>query len=213
VSRARRIDETVLLGVFLLSGFAALTYQVCWQRILFGAFGVDTESITIIVSTFMLGLGCGALVGGQLADRFCDRLVELFAAAEAGIALFGFASPHLLAAVGERFVDAALPTIAVVNFLLLLVPTTLMGATLPMLVAHLFQSSRSVGVSIGSLYFANTVGAALGALATGMVLFMFLTLDQTIYVAAVLNLTVATITVLGLRRTSDDVVASNSLLR
>lgn len=212
-TESRRISETLLLSVFLLSGFAALTYQVCWQRILFGAFGVDTESITIIVSTFMLGLGCGALLGGQLADRFNDRIVELFACSEAGIAVFGFFSPQLLAAAGERFVGAPLPTIALVNFLLLLVPTTLMGATLPMLVAHLFKSSRNVGVSIGSLYLVNTLGAALGALGTGIVLFMFLTINQTIYVAACLNLSVAAITLLGLRRVGDDGVSPISLLR
>jgi predicted membrane-bound spermidine synthase len=198
----RQVGETLLLAVFLLSGFAALTYQVCWQRILFGAFGVDSESVTIIVSTFMLGLGCGALIGGQLADRFSDRIVELFAAAEACIALFGFASPWLLAAVGERFVGSGLLVIAVVNFVLLLIPTTLMGATLPMLVAHLFAASRNVGVSIGSLYLVNTLGAAFGALATGIVLFMFLTLNQTIYIAACLNLVVALSTVAALRTNS-----------
>ena len=58
-----------LVLLFFVSGIAALIYQVCWQRLLFQAFGVDIESVTIIVSTFMLGLGLGALAGGQLSDR------------------------------------------------------------------------------------------------------------------------------------------------
>jgi predicted membrane-bound spermidine synthase len=200
VSRPQPIGDTLLLGVFLLSGVAALVYQVCWQRLLFGAFGVDIESITIIVSTFMLGLGCGALLGGQLADRFNEYLVELFIVAELGIGGFGFLSPALITAVGGRFVDAPLIVVAAVNFVLILVPATFMGATLPMLVAHMFKSSNSVGVSIGGLYLVNTFGAALGALVTGIVLFMVLTVSQTIYLAACLNLTVALLTAVGLRR-------------
>jgi predicted membrane-bound spermidine synthase len=195
-----RISESLLLAVFALSGVAALTYQVCWQRLLFSAFGVDTESVTIIVSTFMLGLGCGALLGGKLADRYNDRIIELFIASELGIALFGFFSSGVIALVGDSFVDASLPMIAIVNFLLILLPTTLMGATLPMLVAHLFRRSANVGVSIGGLYLVNTLGAAAGALATGIVLFIYLTLDQAIYIAVCCNLMVATLTFLGLSR-------------
>jgi hypothetical protein len=71
-----------------------------------------------------------------------------------------------------------------------------------MLVAHLFAASRNVGVSIGSLYLVNTLGAAFGALATGIVLFVFFTLNQTIYIAACLNLVVALSTVAALRSNS-----------
>ena len=74
-----------LAPLFFVSGAAALIYQVCWQRLLFTALGVDMESVTLIVSVFMLGLGLGALLGGQLADRFPGRALGLFAAAELGI--------------------------------------------------------------------------------------------------------------------------------
>jgi hypothetical protein len=49
-----------LAGIFFVSGFSALIYQVCWQRLLFTGFGIDLTSITIIVSVFMAGLGIGA---------------------------------------------------------------------------------------------------------------------------------------------------------
>jgi len=190
-------SEALLLAVFFLSGVSALIYQVAWQRLLFGAFGVDIESITIVVSTFMLGLGCGALAGGQLADRLGHRTIELFALCELGIGLFGVASPHLIAAVGAQFLQSSLPVIATVNFLLILVPASFMGATLPMLVAHLFRGNASVGVSISKLYWSNTMGAALGALAAGVVLFHHFTLNQSIYLAAVGNFVVASVVFLA----------------
>ena len=199
---SRRVQDGLLLAVFAASGAAALVYQVCWQRLLFAAFGVDMESITIVVSTFMLGLGCGALVGGALSRRFGHRLIELFVASEVGIGIFGASSATLIPAVGERFVAQPLPVVALVNYLLVLTPATLMGATLPILVAHLFQGSRNVGVSIGALYLANTFGAAVGALVTGFALFVVLTIDQTIYVAAGLNFLVAAAILSGLRRRS-----------
>jgi len=192
-----RRPESPLLGVFFLSGVSALVYQVAWQRLLFGAFGVDIESITIVVSTFMLGLGFGALAGGQLADRLGSRTLELFALCELGIGLFGVASPWLIPAVGARFLHSSLPVIAAVNFLLILIPASLMGATLPMLVAHLFRDNANVGVSIGRLYWSNTMGAALGALAAGALMFHSLTLDQSIYLAAAGNFIVASVVYFG----------------
>ena len=92
--KAKGITEKRLLAVFFLSGIAALIYQVAWQRLLFGAFGVDIESVTIVVSTFMLGLGCGALWGGQIADRFGAYVITVFAFFEIGIGIFGITSPY-----------------------------------------------------------------------------------------------------------------------
>lgn len=184
---------------FLASGLAALTYQIAWQRLLFAAFGVDMESITVIVSAFMLGLGAGALAGGRLADRFPGHIVPMFAAAEAAIGAFGLVSPALIAAVGSVSMHFPLPVVALANFLLLLIPTSLMGATLPMLVAFLVAQSGNVGVSIGALYLVNTLGAALGAAATGFVAFHYLDLHQAIRLAAALNL-MASLLILALFR-------------
>lgn len=190
----------LLILPFFFSGFAALVYQVCWQRLLFVAFGVDIESITIIVSAFMLGLGIGALSGGQLADRFPEKIIWMFALAELCIGLFGFFSPHLIVGLGKLTVAASQPIIALTNFLLLLVPTTLMGATLPMLVAFLVRSQGNVGVSIGGLYFINTLGAALGATTVGFFWFYYFGLSATIYGAAVINLLVSASVLMLFRR-------------
>lgn len=199
--RLRTKLNKLLVSIFFLSGVSALVYQVAWQRLLFGAFGVDVESVTIVISTFMLGLGCGALAGGRLSDRFPDRLIHLFATAEIGIGLFGLASTSLIPWVGSQFVSSSLPTVAAANFALILFPTVLMGATLPILVSHTFKRLRNVGVSIGALYFYNTLGAALGAFLCGAILFSFITLNQAIFAAACGNFIVAA-TALSLVRRS-----------
>jgi predicted membrane-bound spermidine synthase len=204
VTAAVRVAERApaqarLVLLFFVSGIAALIYQVCWQRLLFEAFGVDIESVTIIVSTFMLGLGLGALLGGALADRHPERALALFAIIELSIAAFGICSPALIRAAGALAVSSSLGAIATVNFLLLLFPTMLMGATLPILVTHVVRHHRNIGVSIGLLYFANTLGASLGAALSGMLVLYYFGLAATIYLAAALNACVSAAVWFGLR--------------
>ena len=171
----------------MISGTAALIYQVCWQRLLFEGFGVDIESVTIVVSTFMLGLGLGALAGGEIADKFPDRVIPMFAVIELATGAFGVCSPYLIRTVSAATVNGSLATIAAVNFGLLLIPTTLMGATLPILVTHVVRRYQNLGVSVGVLYFANTLGAAFGAGFTGFIALYYFGLTSTIYIAAALN--------------------------
>ncbi|MEO8143274.1 MAG: hypothetical protein ABI654_03585 [Betaproteobacteria bacterium] len=180
-----------LAPIFFLSGAAALLYQICWQRMLFVSFGIDIESVTIIVSTFMLGLGAGALAGGWIADRLPARLLLLFAACELGIGLFGLASAPLIRAAGETFVQSPRTVVALVNFALLLMPTSLMGATLPLLVTDAVRRHGGIGVSVGRLYFVNTLGATAGALAVAMGVFRYVDLGTAINSAAAVNFSVA----------------------
>jgi predicted membrane-bound spermidine synthase len=185
-----RAASSTVIALFFVSGAAALIYQICWQRLLFEGFGVDIESVTIIVSTFMLGLGLGSLAGGELADRLPEHLIALFATAEIATAAFGIVSPTLIRAAGGLVVDHSLPAIAAINFGLLLVPTILMGSTLPILVTHLVKIRGNVGVSVGVLYFANTLGAATGAAFTGFIALYYVGLTSTIHIAAALNVAV-----------------------
>lgn len=119
--------------MFFASGFCALIYQVSWQRLLFSHIGIDLSSITVIISVFMVGLGVGAYFGGRIADRFPESIIPLFCIAEASIGLFGLVSRGLISGLGHLLVEADLPIIAAANFLLLLLPTFMMGATLPLL--------------------------------------------------------------------------------
>ena len=178
-------------AVFFLSGIAALIYQIAWQRMLFTAFGVDLESITIIISVFMAGLGVGAYYGGRIADRFPNHIIQFFALTEIGIGTFGIASPFLIEFVKEVFLHSNVLTVALANFVLLLFPTFLMGSTLPLLTQHLNKYIDNIGNNIGWLYFTNTLGAATACILTGLVLFNYLTLTQVIYLAGVINYIVA----------------------
>jgi MFS family permease len=174
-------------AAFFLSGAAALIYQVAWQRLLYLVVGVDIESVTIVVSTFMLGLGLGALLGGWAADRFPRRILLAFCLCELGIAAYGLVSADLLLASARAFADLSRLEAAALSFALLLLPTVGMGATLPMLIADAYTVSRNVGVSTGTLYFINTLGAALGSLAVGFVLLYWMDLRQATWLAAALN--------------------------
>ena len=180
-----------LAAIFFISGFSALIYQVCWQRLLFTGFGVDLTSITVIVSVFMAGLGVGAYFGGRIADKFSTRLLIIFCLIELGIGCFGFLSANLILLVQDALVQSGLVILTFATFLLLIFPTFLMGATLPILTSFFNRYIANVGESIGTLYFYNTLGAARGALTTGFILFNYLTLSQTIYLAASLNIFIA----------------------
>ncbi len=186
VSKMRTVKS-----IFFLSGFAALIYQIAWQRMLFTAFGVDLESITIIIAVFMAGLGIGAYYGGRIADRFPKHIILFFALTELGIGSFGILSPTLIEMTKTLFLHSDLVVIAFSNFILLLFPTFLMGSTLPLLTQYLNQYLDNVGDNIGWLYFTNTLGAASACLATGFVLFDHFTLTQVIYMAAAINYFVA----------------------
>lgn len=180
-----------LASLFFLSGFAALTYQVAWQRKLFSVVGIDVVSVAIIVSAFMLGLGIGGVIGGFIADRK-QSLVSWFAGLEFGIGVFGLMSTSIIGWLGYWLPTADLPSIVVFSLIVLLLPTALMGATLPILVIHVNRTIANVGVSTGVLYFYNTLGAALGALSTGFLFFERITLTQSTLLAALINFFIAT---------------------
>src|SRR5258708_32076716 len=82
----------ILCALFFCSGFPALIYQLTWQRELFRIFGVNTESVTIVVTAFMLGLGLGSLAGGWMSKRSGFQLLPLLAAIEIITAAFGLVS-------------------------------------------------------------------------------------------------------------------------
>ena len=145
--------------LFFVSGFPALLYQIVWQRALFTLYGVNIESVTVVVAAFMLGLGAGSLIGGQLS-RLLSSILLLFSAIELVIGIYGLASLPLFHWIGSFTAGVSSLQLGVLAFLLVLVPTVLMGATLPLLTHHLVSLSGNVGRAVGALYFANTLGSA-----------------------------------------------------
>ena len=184
--------STRILGVlFFFSGFAALIYQLIWQRSLFRILGVNIEAVTIVVTAFMVGLGLGSLAGGALSRRLAGRAIPLLAVIEALTALFGVFSLTIFEKVGAMATGAPLPVVAAVALGLVLVPTLLMGATLPVLVAHLTRVSGLTGQSVGYLYYVNTIGAAVGCAAGAALIFPFIGMQGAIWIAVAMNGAVA----------------------
>ncbi|MGA8150929.1 MAG: fused MFS/spermidine synthase [Terriglobales bacterium] len=189
VLRFRRRNEPIpwLQILFFCSGFPALIYQIVWQRALFGIYGVNIESVTIVVSAFMLGLGLGSLAGGALTRRNKTPLLTLFAMAELGTAAFGLVSLRIFHSVAEYTAGSPPLRTGLLSFGLVVIPTVLMGATLPLLVEHMVRSSRNVGRAVGSLYFANTLGSAVACFVAGSVLMRVFGQSGSVRVAATIN--------------------------
>jgi spermidine synthase len=189
----------VALAVFFISGFAALLYQVIWQRLLGIFSGTDVYSVTIIVAAFMAGLGIGHLAGGHVADRVSRRAsLVLFGVAEIAIAVFALFSTSLYYDLLYRRLGG-LPltpeTTAIVLFCSLLWPTVFMGASLPLLARAMTDRIDRAARTVGALYGFNTLGAATGAAIATWVLLPRLGLEGSLRVGAVLNVVCATLIV------------------
>ncbi|HUQ10302.1 MAG TPA: fused MFS/spermidine synthase [Steroidobacteraceae bacterium] len=198
VSRATLV---LLCACFVLSGVAALIYQTAWTRQFAIVFGTSELAVATVLAAYMGGLALGA----WLAERFLPRVtrpVFTYAVLELGIAGSAvFAVPALLwvanvalqAFFGNQPTppdsDHAATTLFYLlsAFVALALPTTLMGATLPMLARYAVAEESQIGRRIGLLYAMNTAGAVLGALLTAFALLPELGLARTIWVAAALN--------------------------
>ena len=173
-------------SLFLFSGAAGLIYEIVWERLLELYFGVTMVSVTLIVSAYMAGLGLGSLIGGRIARNFGNTLF-LYGLLEIGIALFGVVSSQIIVWVGQAMAGASYVLVFLISFVILLIPTTLMGMTLPLLTQSFVDRVEVSGRVIGLLYGINTLGAALGTLLAGYVLIGFLGFDGAVYVAVLLN--------------------------
>lgn len=181
-------SRTWLALIFFISGMAALIYQIVWQRTLFATFGTNMESVTVIISIFMFGLGIGALAGGVLSKRYDSGLPYIFFVCEILAGVFGLLSLPLIKGVSFIAIDGSLLEISLSTYALLSVPTALMGATLPVLVAYLDRHTLNIGSSVGLLYASNTAGAAVACFLTVDLLFRFTGLQGAVTSAACLNL-------------------------
>lgn len=186
--------------VFWVSGASAIVYQIVWQRSLLTLFGSSSEAVTLVVSVFMLGLGLGSLAGGRLSRGRDRSLPYLFAAMEAGLAGYGLLSLPLFRALAEMTAGADRTTAGLICGLLLLVPTLLMGGTLPVLVAYLARRQKRIGSAVGRLYAVNTVGSALGALLAALWLMGSLGQSGAVLAAAAGNVAAAAAVLAGYRR-------------
>jgi len=194
--------------VFFVAGAPALIYQTVWQRVLTLYFGVDIYSTTVTVASVMLGLGLGSLVGGRLADRTTNPL-RLYMLAEFLIGICGAASLSVFSRVGAALAGSSLWVVIPTDFLLLLVPTMLMGMTLPLMCRIVTATDAEIGRHLARLYGLNTLGAALGAVLSTYFLCGLFGLDGTTRIAAGINFLVAAMT-WGLSRAAVEAPATDA---
>ena len=177
-----------------------------WLRLLSLVFGVTVYAASTVLAGFMAGLGVGSFFGGKLAVRF-TRPLAAFGIAEALVGVTAFATPFVLDALTQLWVrvNPSLPdSLAfltlirfVVAFLVLIVPTSLMGATLPLVIKSAVAREDRVGGRIGLLYAINTTGAIAGALIAGFYLISEIGVSRSFQIAALANIIIGVVAVIG----------------
>lgn len=185
---------------FLVSGAAGLVYEVVWTRTLLTVFGASQYAVATVLAAFMGGLALGSAVGGRVADRVTRPLVA-YGLLEIGIAAAALAvAPALtlfdpLYRATYRAAEHGALVLPLLRFtvcaVVLLVPTTLMGATLPLLSRFVVRRAADAGRRIGALYAVNTFGAVCGTAAAGFLLIPALGVQRSLVAAAAAGTVVA----------------------
>lgn len=186
--------------LFFISGLASLIYEIIWGRQLVLIFGSTTNSLIATISAFLGGLALGSLIAGKFVDQLRPRQLLLgYSILELGVGLTALLSPFLFSKIKifySFYSDGTSVTLSLllIKFILtssvILVPTTLMGATLPFLVRFL-QSQELPGLVLSRLYTTNTFGGVIGVLFAGFISIELFGLNQSLIIAATLNLLVS----------------------
>lgn len=191
-----------MLGlIFFASGFAGLIYESIWTHYLKLFLGHAAYAQTLVLAIFVGGMAIGAALGARHTARLANPL-RLYALVEAGIGLFALSFDTVFAAATEGFYQlAAAQQLDGGSFtaakwglvtLLILPQSILLGTTFPLFAAAATRALPAhEGRSIVTLYFANSLGGAIGVLASGFVLIPALGLPGTIGVAGAINLAIA----------------------
>ena len=189
----------LLSVLFFFSGACALVYQVMWLRLLALVFGVTVYAASTVLASFMGGLAIGSFVAGRVAGRLQSPL-RTFGLIEIGVGLSALATPVLLESIKQLWVtlQPSLPSSLVFltvarfagAFAVLIVPTTLMGATLPIVMRSALVRDAGIGGRIGLLYAINTAGAIIGSLTAGFYLVADVGMARSFQIAAFINVVI-----------------------
>ena len=201
----------IILTCFFLSGFASLIYEMVWTRMMVLIFGATTLAVASVLTIFMGGLALGSLVFGRAVSRWAQPLL-VYAVLEIAIGIYGLLIPWILPrlvplyraaweAFGGDFYLFSLARFLLVGAVLLL-PTTLMGATLPVLSQLFSAQSERAGRALGILYGINTLGAVAGTFCTGYFLLPMLGVQRSTLVAVLANLLVGVLSLIAWKASS-----------
>lgn len=204
------IAEIIIILLFFLSGFSALVYEVVWARLLSLVFGSSFEAVSAVITAFMFGLALGSYLSARLYRRIRKPL-QTYAVIEGLIGLSAVALYYIIMGgisthrsfhhfFGET---SNLPDliIYIVMFFLVAIPTTMMGATYPIMSRFFVREIGKSGRGVGRLYGFNAAGAVLGAFSGGFFLIPIFGMRNTTFIAVLLNV-LTLIVVLALLRYS-----------
>lgn len=194
---------SVVLSCFFLSGASGLILELLWTRMLTLVFGSTALAVSTVLTAYMGGLGLGSYLAGKFSDRLKDP-VRAYAMAEAAIGIYALSVPWIIgyypalnqwlwSTFGDRYT-----LLSILRFFasagLLIVPTTLMGATLPILaryfVSRPFELGR-VSLRLGTLCAVNLFGAVAGSFLAGFIFLPMVGVRSTNLVAASFDISLA----------------------
>lgn len=192
-----------ITAMFFISGFTGLMYEVIFSKELALTFGGMATSTYTVLTVYMGGMAVGSWLGGMLIGRTKKSGLAVYAVCEFIIGIYCLMTPFLFTQIRNLYVVLAQGMAPDENSLIilrlvcgsvvLLMPTILMGMTLPVMVSELQRKNQSLGLghSISKLYGANTLGAATGALLSGYFILPFLGVFKSIALSAAGSLLVA----------------------
>jgi spermidine synthase len=199
----------VISACFFLSGATALIYEVLWVRMLALTFGNTVYAIGVVLTAFMSGLCLGSFVFGRWADKRAN-ILKLYGILEFCIAGSALASPLILESITSVYLSLSpqsmpisklLETRYVLSILVLIVPTTFMGGTLPILSRYFIHTEDDLERRIGALYSLNTIGGIFGTFLVGFFMIRLFGMSFTLKAAVVLNVAVGVVSYyMGMRQ-------------
>lgn len=207
-------NRFIILTLFFLSGAVGLVYEIIWNRMLTLVFGSTIFAVTTVLTAYMAGLALGSFYFGRLSDRRKDHL-KIYAYLEGGIGIYALILPFILAGANflyiaiHRSLNASFYPMSFIRFILcfivLIIPTTLMGGTLPLISKALTNRANKLGWTIGMLYSVNTFGAVIGCFLAGFVLIRTIGTQMTTFIACAINIIIALVILFVIaKKTSSD---------
>ena len=215
-----RYIKPIVWLIFIFSGASSLIYEVIWMRQLTLIFGSTIFATSTVLTAFMAGLALGSFYFGRKIDESTQSPLRIYALLEAGIGAFCLVWPLILGVLSaiyiliHRNVTSEFYTLSLIRFVLtfgvLLIPSTLMGGTLPVLTRFFVKRLEQLGTNIGILYALNTFGAVIGTVAAGFFLIEALGIRWTLGVGIAINFAVAAIALVLARKAlaTEDVSSS-----
>jgi spermidine synthase len=200
----------ILTVLFFLSGFCNLVYEIVWARLFNLVFGVTVFAVSAVLAAFMLGMALGSVWFGRIAEK-SNNVIKLFSLLHGGI----FLSTLLLLVLFPLFQSVFLfihhrlgldfysfrVILFILSMIIMIVPTTLMGATFPVATKMLAARPERFGKDLGTLYSMNTLGSVLGCAVTIFFLLGSVGMRGTVAIAAVIDLAIG-ISVLFVNKSS-----------